>query len=134
MSYQDTEVKLNQITDNLTNELRDANAIDDSGNVIDVPSFNSIINDKIDKCNNILMELETSGQRYDPNTNNIIFSRIQLLRDMQSAQSVYPHAQEQLREDKVLTKQPTITKQTLWNGIRRIFNKKNPTATHGRSK
>lgn len=129
MSYLDVEKQLNTITDNLKQNLKDANAIDDSGNVVNVAEFNRIIDSAIDKCRNILQQLEIE-RKYDPNSTNITFSRINWLETIKSAQSFNAYTNQGDGKEERTIEEINEHKETLlskiFGAIKNIGTKKNP--------
>jgi len=101
MNYIDMEKQLDTITGGLTQELEDEGAIDKRGNAVDIVKFNRILDRMIDKCNKILQQLEI--ERYDPNSNNLVQSRIQWLRTIRGIRTLNWHTGTNSdREEKIV--------------------------------
>lgn len=139
MSYLDVEKQLDNIMENLETELHKSGATDKTGNVINSDKFNQVITAKIGMCHKMLADLEISRNRFDPNTNNIIFARIQALQDMIAAKSLNP-SQTQIpsHEDKIIAKtaEKQNSKPNFLGGIKKLFGraKSANTPSHGRGK
>ena len=86
MSYIDIEQHLNEITGDLRQKLNDADAIDTKGNAKSTTKFNQIIDSMIEECDKISRQMEMG--RYDPNSANIVQSRIQWLRTIKEMQTL----------------------------------------------
>ncbi|MBO4480625.1 MAG: hypothetical protein J5742_03325 [Alphaproteobacteria bacterium] len=85
MSYLDTQKQLDEITSTLKQELQNTGAMDETGKVINTEKFERTMDAAIDKCRNILNELEM--QRYDPNSTNITYSTLNWLESVKRAKS-----------------------------------------------
>ena len=87
MSYQNTEERLNQITDKTINILKNKGIVDQSGKAVNISKFNALVNKAINECMKISKENELSGH-IDATSSNVIEARIQSLREMLENQSL----------------------------------------------
>jgi len=100
MSYIDIEQQLNAITRDLQQKLENAGAVDKKGDTKDIAKFNQIIDATIDKCGKILQKLEM--EPYDPNSVNIVQSRIQWLRTVRENQTLNWLTNANSEEEKII--------------------------------
>ena len=116
------EQKLDAITGNLEQMLRNANAIDETGRATNIAEFNRIINEKIDACSKVLSTTEEAGVTIDKYGANIAFARLSWLEEMRDKGAINPHAhiygeEPEIKEDVV--PRPSSFK----SGIGKIFGK-----------
>ena len=104
MSYQDIEQQLNQITNELNTHLKFTGIVDSDGKAVNIEEFNRLVENAITDCFKIAANLELEP-RFDANSNNIVQSRIQFLRDMQKNKSISPDINpEQDYEQEIIEK------------------------------
>ena len=130
MSYQNTEERLNQITDKTINILRNKGIVDQSGKAVHISEFNALVNKAINECMKISKENELSGH-IDATSSNVIEARIQSFREMLENQSLSvgisttqktDYEQEIINRDEPM--QSGGTAGIFKRGIRRIFSHK----------
>ena len=92
--YMQLDTKLSSITDGLVEKLRKYKAIDENNNIISERKFNKLIELTISYCESLLPMVEHDGIVFDRYGFNLIFSRINVLRDMKLYQSVYPYTSQ----------------------------------------
>lgn len=119
--YTDIEKKLNKITDNLKEELLQANAIDEKGHAIDVKKFNQIIDEKIAQCNEVLATTEKDGVTKDLYGANITYARINGLEKAKKHRMLNPESSWFDQEEKAVTKKSEKTS-ALKIGIKKIMS------------
>lgn len=119
--YTDIEKKLNKITDNLKEELLQANAIDEKGHAIDVKKFNQIIDEKIAQCNEVLATTEKDGVTKDLYGANITYARINGLEKAKKHRMLNPESIWFDQEEKAVTKKSEKTS-ALKIGIKKIMS------------
>ena len=127
MSYLDIDRQIEDMTNDLKQKMIAANIIDETGNALNVEKFDSLIDEAISKCYDMLKEMEET-RRYDANSNNIIFSRINSFKTMKKNQTfnlyVAPEFDEEKENIENFEKKNDKTGKHVWlNGIKKLFAK-----------
>ncbi|MFQ6703853.1 MAG: hypothetical protein ACLRFP_02100 [Alphaproteobacteria bacterium] len=124
MEHIDVEKKIHKIRQALSNELKQANAIDENGKSINDELFDRIIDAKINEINQLEpMVVDEMGVARDRYAANIFMYQIQLLNEMKKNHSLVKEPELPEHDVAIERANQPSKRQKFLNGIRNVMNK-----------
>ena len=124
MEHINVEKKIHEIRNDLNNEMKQANAIDENGKSTNNELFDQIIDAKINEINKLEpMVADEMGVAQDRYASNIFMHQIQLLNEMKKNHSLVKEPDLPEQDIAIERANQPSKRQKFLNGIKKLMNK-----------